>query len=54
MDWFPRWWEKKEEDLALPPKRDTRTLHHKVYEIATANYNPFSVGGSENAQCKGD
>jgi len=24
------------------------TLHHKMYEIATSRYNPFSVGGSEN------
>ena len=51
MDWFPRWWEKKEEAKELPPKQDTRkTIHQRMYEIATANYNPFSVGGSENAQ----
>ena len=25
-----------------------KTMHQKMYEIATAKYNPFSVGGSEN------
>ena len=25
-----------------------KTIHQKMYEIATAKYNPFSVGGSEN------
>ena len=24
------------------------TIHEKMYEIATAKYNPFSIGGSEN------
>ena len=24
-----------------------KTVHHKMYEIATSKYNPFSVGGSE-------
>ncbi len=24
------------------------TMHHKMYAIATAKYNPFSVGGSES------
>ena len=24
------------------------TLHHKMYEIATSKYNPFSIGGSES------
>ena len=23
-------------------------MHQKMYEIATAKYNPFSIGGSEN------
>ena len=23
-------------------------MHQKMYEIATARYNPFSLGGSEN------
>ena len=25
-----------------------KTMHEKMYEIATARYNPFSLGGSEN------
>tara|TARA_B100000287_G_scaffold56731_1_gene49836 strand:- start:1359 stop:1691 length:333 start_codon:yes stop_codon:yes gene_type:complete len=25
-----------------------KTIHHKMYEIATSKYNPFAVGGSEN------
>ena len=35
-DWFEETPEIKEE-----------TPHHIVYEIATAKYNPFAVGGSE-------
>ena len=30
------------------PKEEEKTIHHKMYEIATAKYNPFAVGGSEN------
>ena len=26
---------------------EEKTMHQKMYEIATAKYNPFSVGGSE-------
>ena len=25
-----------------------KTMHEKMYEIATAKYNPFAIGGSEN------
>ena len=25
-----------------------KTMHEKMYEIATATYNPFAIGGSEN------
>ncbi len=25
-----------------------KTMHQKMYEIATARYNPFAIGGSEN------
>ena len=32
-----------EEEIA-----DNISIHHKVYEIATSKYNPFSIGGSEN------
>ena len=33
-----------------PPekKKENKTPHHIAYEIATAKYNPFSVGGSES------
>ena len=33
-----------------PPKKIEviETPHHKAYAIATASYNPFSVGGSES------
>ena len=27
---------------------EKKTVHEKMYEIATAKYNPFAVGGSEN------
>ncbi len=40
-DWFN---EKKEDDQMKKEK----TIHQKMYEIATSRYNPFSVGGSEN------
>ena len=31
-----------------PKPKKEETLHHKMYEIATSKYNPFSIGGSEN------
>ena len=27
---------------------EEKTMHEKMYEIATATYNPFAIGGSEN------
>ena len=33
-----------------PPHEEEKTIHQKMYEIATSRYNPFSVGGSENCQ----
>ena len=27
---------------------EEKTIHQKMYEMATARYNPFSIGGSEN------
>ncbi len=30
------------------PKTEEKTMHQKMYEIATSRYNPFSIGGSEN------
>ena len=40
-DWYT---DKKEDDQMKKEK----TIHHKMYEIATSRYNPFSIGGSEN------
>ena len=28
--------------------KETVTMHEKMYRIATAKYNPFAIGGSEN------
>ena len=41
-DWFM---EKPDESDEIEKEK---TIHEKIYEIATAKYNPFSVGGSEN------
>ena len=30
-----------------------KTVHHKMYEIATSKYNPFAVGGSESIRSIG-
>ena len=30
-----------------------KTMHQKMYEIATAKYNPFAVGGSESLNSMG-
>ena len=30
------------------PEEEDITMHEKMYRIATAKYNPFSVGGSES------
>tara|TARA_R100001082_G_scaffold101867_1_gene71618 strand:+ start:70 stop:432 length:363 start_codon:yes stop_codon:yes gene_type:complete len=29
-------------------KKEEENIHEKMYKIATAKYNPFAVGGSEN------
>tara|TARA_B100001113_G_scaffold270224_1_gene224950 strand:+ start:138 stop:545 length:408 start_codon:yes stop_codon:yes gene_type:complete len=44
-DWFNN---KKEDDQM----KKEETMHHKMYEIATSRYNPFSIGGSE--KCDSD
>ena len=31
-----------------PVEEEKKSMHQKMYEIATARYNPFSLGGSEN------
>ena len=41
-DWFM---EKPDESDEIEKEK---TMHEKMYEIATARYNPFSLGGSEN------
>ncbi len=38
-DWFSTPKNEKEEEI---------TMHEKMYRMATARYNPFSIGGSEN------
>ena len=39
------WFEDKKPE---PKKEEEKTIHEKMYEMATARYNPFSLGGSEN------
>ena len=34
----------------MSKSKKKETIHHKMYEIATSKYNPFSVGGSESIQ----
>ena len=64
FDWedtAPSEYEPKEEDempvgmLETPtsvknpkPQKKEPTIHEEMYKIATARYNPFSLGGSEN------
>ena len=42
-DWFI---EKPDESDEI--EEEKKTIHQKMYEISTAKYNPFSVGGSES------
>ena len=44
-DWFS---DKKEKPDESDEIEEEKTMHQKMYEIATAKYNPFSIGGSEN------
>ena len=44
-DWFNDKVEKPDESDEIEQEK---TMHEKMYEIATAKYNPFSVGGSES------
>tara|TARA_B100000287_G_scaffold415031_1_gene448203 strand:- start:73 stop:555 length:483 start_codon:yes stop_codon:yes gene_type:complete len=39
------WFEEKKEESK---KEEEKSMHQKMYEMATARYNPFSLGGSEN------
>ena len=56
-EWFdPNYKYNPDEDMDLAPSSvepqddEEETVHEKMYKIATAKYNPFAVGGSENIQ----
>ena len=42
------WFKIEQPDESDQIEEEKKTLHHKMYDIATSKYNPFSVGGSEN------
>ena len=44
-DWFS---DKKEKPDESDEIEEEKTMHQKMYEIATDKYNPFSIGGSES------
>ena len=44
-EWFS---DKKENPDESDTKEEEKTMHQKMYEIATARYNPFGLGGAEN------
>ena len=44
-EWFS---EKVEEPDESDNIEEEKSIHQEMYEIATAKYNPFAVGGSEN------
>ena len=44
-DWFS---DKKEKPDESDEIEEEKTMHQKMYEMATATYNPFAIGGSEN------
>ena len=49
-DWFdtaPCSMESQDESDEIEAEK---SMHHKMYEIATSKYNPFAVGGSESIQ----
>ena len=46
-DWFT---EKPDESDEIEREK---SVHHKMYEIATSKYNPFAVGGSESIRSIG-
>tara|TARA_B100001250_G_scaffold279064_1_gene241448 strand:- start:292 stop:567 length:276 start_codon:yes stop_codon:yes gene_type:complete len=43
-DWFT---DKPDESDEIEKEK---TIHERMYSIATAKYNPFAIGGSENVQ----
>ena len=42
------WFKVEKPDESDDIEEEKKTIHEKMYNIATAKYNPFSVGGSEN------
>ena len=40
--------ENPDESDEIEASKESETMHEKMYEIATAKYNPFAIGGSEN------
>ena len=40
--------DKKEKPDESDEIEEEKTMHQKMYEMATAKYNPFAIGGSEN------
>ena len=44
-EWFS---DKKEKPDESDEIEEEKTMHQKMYEMATATYNPFAIGGSEN------
>ena len=59
-DWFEKPFSTKEYENPLDSMpiatnnkpEEEKSIHQKMYEIATAKYNPFAIGGSENVQDK--
>ncbi len=47
-DWFNVSSKVEKPDESDEIEEEKKTIHQKMYEIATAKYNPFSIGGSEN------
>ena len=42
------WFKVEKPDESDEIEEEKKTIHQKMYDIATSKYNPFSVGGSEN------
>ena len=47
-DWFADNNKIEKLDESGNVEEEKKSIHQEMYEIATAKYNPFSVGGSEN------
>ena len=42
------WFKIEKPDESDQIEEEKKTIHQKMYDIATSKYNPFSVGGSES------